>query len=262
MNIGFSTGSIALGDFRKGIALLRKRNIKTIELSSLRETELPDLIAALHDLDLRDFEHVSFHAPSKLSIYSEHQLICFLNKVAEKGWLIIVHPDIISDFSLWQSLGNLLCIENMDKRKNVGRTFADLEKIFNKLPLATFCLDVAHARQVDPTMTEALLMIKKFRTKLKQLHVSDVNTQSFHEPLNLEAILAFSRIAPYIPENLPVILESPVTEDKINSEIEIASMIFDSKKLTKFFKPYKDTSIYFFNQLNELKKNKIHLGGI
>ena len=30
-----------------------------------------------------------------------------------RGWAIIVHPDVIEDFSCWKSLGRAVCIENM-----------------------------------------------------------------------------------------------------------------------------------------------------
>ena len=42
--IGFSTGALALGDFRKGIKLQRREDIQAIELSALREDELDGLI--------------------------------------------------------------------------------------------------------------------------------------------------------------------------------------------------------------------------
>jgi hypothetical protein len=250
MNIGFSTGSIAHGDFKKGIAILKEKNIKTIELSSLREVELAGLISSIDTLDLSSFNYISFHAPSKLNVYSEKVLVDMLDKVAKKQWLIIVHPDIITDFSVWKSLGKFLCIENMDKRKMVGRTSADMEVLFNKLPDATFCLDVAHARQVDPTMTEALLMLSKFGEKLKQIHLSDVNTESKHEPLNLESIIAYQRLSNYISGKTPIILESPVLKERIEEEIKIASIIFDKTKLFEFLNRLNERSIYFHNYIN------------
>ena len=74
-----------------------------------------------------------------------------------RNWPIVVHPDAMFDFSLWREFGNLLCLENMDKRKPVGRTVQELDRIFQELPDASFCFDIGHARQVAPTMTEAYI---------------------------------------------------------------------------------------------------------
>ncbi|MDR3681375.1 MAG: hypothetical protein P4L41_15520 [Flavipsychrobacter sp.] len=230
MNIGFSTGSISKGDFKKAIEILRYSTANVIELSALRENELENLINSLDDLNLRQFDYVSFHAPSKLYKHSEEWLIEKLQKVIKREINIIVHPDIIVEIKKWRSLGCFLCIENMDKRKPVGRTSQDLENIFSSLPEAKFCLDLAHARQVDPSMTETLTMIKKFRNRLSQIHLSDVNSQSIHEPLNLESILFYHKVSPYIDHNIPIVLESPVHEENIEREIQLAELIFNNEK--------------------------------
>ena len=238
MHIGFSTGSLALGDFRTAIEMVRGSAADVVELSALRENELGNLIDALDTLDLGQFQYVSFHAPSKLRLYTELQLVECLQVVARFGFPIIVHPDIIHDPAPWRVLGNLLCIENMDKRKPIGRTVADLEQFFTYLPEASFCLDLAHARQVDPTMTEAFMMIKKFGNRLVQLHVSDVNATSVHEPLNFEALLAFCKIGKYIDPETPIVLESPVRKEGIKMELKAASLIFNSQAFEDFLGEY------------------------
>ncbi len=122
----------------------------------------------------------------------------------------------------WSRFGELLCVENMDKRKSIGQTAADLSAIFERLPEASFCFDLGHVRQVDPTMSEAVAILSSFREKLKQLHISEVNAQSKHDPLTLEATMAFQRVSRLIPQDVPIILESRVDETQINSEIENA----------------------------------------
>jgi len=58
--------------------------------------------------------------------------------------------------------------------------------------------------------------------KLKQLHVSEVNTQSKHDPLSLESMLAFHRVSHLVPPEIPIILESRVGEENMNEEVERA----------------------------------------
>jgi hypothetical protein len=228
MRIGFSTGSVALDDVRRGLAIASHLSAKAVELSALREDELDPLLGLLSSLDteLKQFEYVSFHAPSKRRRFTEADFVDKLRPVAARGWAIIVHPDVIENFDLWRSLGAAVCIENMDKRKEIGRTAAQLQTIFDKLPEATFCFDIGHARQVDPTMMEARIFLRMFHDRLRQVHMSFVNSQSRHERLNIESISAFRLVSRLIEESIPIILETPVTADEVEEEIKSAKAVF------------------------------------
>jgi hypothetical protein len=68
-------------------------------------------------------------------------------------------------------------------------------------------------------MTEAYLILRKFGARLRQVHVSEVNTSSKHDPLSYASILAFQEVAHLIPSHVPLILETPVREENIDSEI-------------------------------------------
>jgi len=217
--IGFSTGALAYGDFRKGLSILRSEKIGVVELSALRYSELAPLIESLDTLDMSGFTYVAVHAPSQIAESNESDSVELLTKVTNRGWPIILHPDVIHNFTLWTRFENRLLIENMDKRKSTGRTASELNLIFEKLPSASLCFDLGHARQVDPTMSEAVMILDRLGSRLRQLHVSEVNTQSTHDPLTAAAMMAFKRVSHLIPEDVPVILESPVTEDRVEIEI-------------------------------------------
>ena len=222
--IGFSTGAIALNDVDRALTLLEGTKSTAIELSALREAELEPLIHRLSELKPRlvRYKYISFHAPSALRRSDEARVVGLLSAVANLGWPIVVHPDVMTTYSLWRPLGRGLCIENMDKRKPIGQTCEDLRRIFQSLPDAQFCLDLGHARQVDATMSEAVQLLRSFQGRLCQLHVSDVNSSSHHDPLSHEAIMAFRKVSHLIPERIPVILESRVAQGSINSEISSA----------------------------------------
>jgi hypothetical protein len=206
--IGFSTGAIAKADYRKALADLRAFNIQTVELSALRRSELPPLISDLRDLGLDDFDFVSFHAPSRFEASDEHLVVESLDRVWDCGIPIVIHPDVIYTSAMWEHFGSLLFIENMDKRKPVGRTASDLGKLFQQFPSARLCLDIGHARQVDPTMMEARLILEQYPDRLAQVHISEVNTASRHDPISPNAVRAFRSIAHLIPEHIPIILET------------------------------------------------------
>jgi hypothetical protein len=217
--IGFSTGALAYADFRQGLSIIQAHNLKVAELSALRENELPPIIDSIDELPLETFDYVSFHVPSKLKILSEDRVIALLERAAKKNWPLIVHPDVIARFDRWTGFGDLLCIENMDKRKPIGRTARELSVLFERLPDARLCLDLGHARQVDPTMSVALEILERFGSRLHQLHVSEVNTNSQHDRLTFETTIAFQKISPLIPESIPVILESRVTPERVDEEV-------------------------------------------
>jgi hypothetical protein len=235
MKIGFSTGSVAPKDVHRGLDIATNQRAKAIELSALRESELDPLLSLLASLEpkLRPFNYIAFHAPSERTRLSEAELIARLQPVADRSWAIIVHPDVIDDFSLWRKLGCAVCIENMDKRKKIGRTAPQLEQIFQQLPEATFCFDIGHARQVDPTMLEAVAFLQMFRNRLRQVHMSYVNSQSRHERLNFESILAYRRVARLLPASIPIILETPVGKDDVEEEITLAESVFDLTALSR-----------------------------
>jgi hypothetical protein len=220
--IGFSTGALARGDFRSALQMLRDKAVNAVELSALRQDELAPLVEQLAQLDLSRFQYISFHAPSAMEPSYEPTALDLLRQVAARKWPIVVHPDAMHTPQDWACLGDSLCIENMDKRKPIGQTATDLAKFFDILPNASLCFDIGHARQVDPTMAEAWAILQRFRHKIKQLHVSEVNTQSKHDPISLESILAFQKVSHLLPADVPIILESRVEESEINEEIETA----------------------------------------
>jgi hypothetical protein len=217
--IGFSTGALARGDFRRGLAMLEGEKADAVELSALRARELGQLLAALtnHLGELRTrFKHVSLHAPTDCA--DEASLVEQLRGAVEKGVCVVVHPDVIHDVSLWKTLGSSLWIENMDSRKPTGRTAAELRPLFERLPEARLCFDVGHARQVDSTMTEARRIVADFGDRLAQVHMSEVSGKGEHFPMSLLAKRSFEGMAEVLAR-VPVILESTVGEDGIAEEL-------------------------------------------
>ncbi|HXH90747.1 MAG TPA: hypothetical protein VNN25_04135 [Thermoanaerobaculia bacterium] len=226
--IGFSTGALAKGDFRSGLEAQRELDgVDAVELSALRDHELATLVEATESLDLHGFTYVSFHAPSKLQTLNEKTVFELLLSLPD-AWPLVVHPELLQTPSLWRQLGGRLCIENMDNRKATGRTVLELRELFDTYPSASFCLDLGHARQIDPTMASAILMLRQFGGRLRQLHVSDVGPFGQHLPLGATARRSFARIAGHIPPDCPIIIESIVATDAIERELDAVTTVFES----------------------------------
>ncbi len=216
---GFSTGALALGDFRRALDILYRQGLPCVELSALRENEVVPLLGYLDEIKTERFVHISFHAPSSYPQGSEDQLISLLTNRLPEAWGIVLHPDAAHELNAWKPLAGRLWIENMDKRKHTGRSVKELRGIFETLPDAGFCFDIGHARQFDPTMVEARKLLEAFGRRLRQVHLSEVNTSSRHDRLSLPTIWSFREVAHLIPEDVPIIIEAPVTEEEIAEEV-------------------------------------------
>jgi hypothetical protein len=158
------------------------------------------------------------HAPSWFTPESEQWVVDQLNSISRYGFPVVVHPDVIFTPRKWQHFEDRLLVENMDRRKPIGRNVSELRHIFDWLPEARFCFDIGHARQVDPSMTESSLLLGAFGDRLGEVHISEVNTASRHDPISPNAVIAFQSVAKYIPEDVPIMLESLI--DKGQSEIQ------------------------------------------
>ncbi len=216
--IGFSTGALALGNFREALAYLIDKPFTAVELSALRVPELPVLLGAIPTLDLTQFNYISLHAPSTFSASEEPDIVQLLTQ-APTDWKVILHPDTIHDASNWIPFGERLVIENMDRRKRDGRSAEELSRWFEMLPEAKICLDLAHAQQWDTTMTEAYILLKRFADRLCQVHISQLDSGSHHYPLTESSIRAFSEVSWLIPGSVPFIIESRVSPSEIDTEI-------------------------------------------
>jgi hypothetical protein len=225
--IGFSTGALARDRYRDALRTLIDLDIAVVELSALRLPELEPLVRDLPDLDLDAFEYVSLHAPSRIPHDAESAVARLLEAAVDRMIPIVVHPDSITDFELWRPFGELLLIENMDRRKSGGRTVQELQPVFEALPDARLCFDIAHARQVDPSMTVGYEILTTFKDRLSEIHISNVSTASSHSPVSYMAAWDFSELTHLIPPTIPIIIESTVGPSDVLAEVQRVRRILD-----------------------------------
>jgi len=157
-----------------------------IELSALAEDELGALADYLASCPRLPFRYLSIHGPSKGRALPEPELVARLRKLSTFAAGIVMHPDTIEDPAPYRVLGRTLVLENMDARKEDGRTVDELAPWFAELPEAGFCFDVAHAWSIDETMSVGADLLDAFGPRLRHLHVSSLSDELHHVSLRDE----------------------------------------------------------------------------
>ncbi len=158
---GFSTGALEKGDYRKALQWMLQHQMQYVELSALRYDELEPLINDLDTLPVKNLNTKPILTLPVLSLEKRKHVVSLLEHISN-GWNI-VHPDVIYTPSRWRHFGRQLLPENMDCRKQTGRTVPEISRLLGELSHARLCLEVAHARQLDTTLS----LLWSFTTKLK-----------------------------------------------------------------------------------------------
>ena len=211
LTVGCSTGYMTdlRGRWDELVDLAASTSSFAVELSAISESELRPLLAFLASGVALPFHFTSVHAPSKGRTMSEAELVALL--VQLPGWVdaIVVHPDTIVEPEHYLALGRTLVIENMDLRKKSGRTADELAPLFDALPDAGLCFDIAHARNVDPAMRVGAEILERYADRVRHVHISSLDESSHHVPLTptdaaaFEPLLARCRDVPWILEAPP-----------------------------------------------------------
>ena len=205
--MGTSTGVFEdlRGSWQELVAAACQVSTYAVELSALSERELPGLTSYLASKPRLPFSYISVHAPVKGRTLDDAQSARVLSELPAWVRSIVTHPDALADVAPYQELGPRLVLENMDDRKPTGRTADELDVAFDELPEAGFCLDIAHAASIDPTMDVAEELLDRFRSRLRQVHLSSLR-EGHHVPVTgddeerFAGILERCRDVPWILE--------------------------------------------------------------
>lgn len=211
--IGVSTGFMSddRGAWKRLLARASCCSRDAVEISALSAPELPSLLDAL-GAGMPDFGYVAVHAPTKaLPQGQEERLVDLLSRLPHWVSTIVVHPDVVDDPTRFRTLGGRVAFENMDRRKEDGRTVDELAPFFDAAPEAGFCLDLAHVGSIDPTLSLADDLMNAFGHRLRQFHVSSLDAGAHHVPLTWVDAARFQGVLRRAP-GAPVILESEPQE--------------------------------------------------
>ncbi len=229
MIIGFSEGDFGYQDINLTLKELEKSDSNAFEMSVrpldkfLKFKLTPELKEKLFK-----FDFLSIHAPKFVNPKEELKIISKLKELdQELGFnAITVHPDIISDFEIWDHSKLPIAMENMDKGKMVGKHIAFFKPLI-KYDFK-FVIDLQHIYENDPSMRLGLDFLELFQRRLSHIHLSGSTSELHHSPTylseNKDAIISLLKEVPEVP----IILEGILGVNrvvKIRKELEFVKKI-------------------------------------
>jgi endonuclease IV len=224
--LGFNSGAarkIAKPISNEMIELIFNSGANAIELS----VQKLDRIAGLADLDLRllkKFRYVSIHLPNimykndseTINVISQINSFCERTRID----LLVLHPDFVEDWDVIQKFNVNVAIENMDNRKNSGKTPEEIQILTQEHNL-DFVLDINHVFTVDPTMNLREKFLNLLGERLREFHVSGYSKEFIHMPIS-ESKQDF--LLKGLLKKVPIILESSFnlecSPEKMKQEVE------------------------------------------
>ena len=155
------------------------------------------------------FARRSVHAPTHVRYGRTAESKALLKMVASLyaaigAELVVIHPDVVDDWEVFNDFPMQIGVENMDSRKSSFRDVESMRSLFDQHENFKMVLDLNHCFTNDPTMKLAERFIETLGDKVGQIHLSGF--AGFHEPLFQTKQL---EILKYCRElNAPIVIES------------------------------------------------------
>ena len=219
--IGFSTSCVRGWELAPDdtVKLLTKGGANGIELAF---TSLDDLflydsyISIKGEKLLRSLKHVSLHAPWTKIKYADNvesqKVFEKLRQIKERigARFIVFHTNVVEDFGVLKYYELNPLIENIPSFDVSG--LKELQTLMEKFDIG-LCFDIHHACESDPSMNLSYKILEVFKERLSEVHVSGYNDNCppVHQSKSRKLIINLLR---QIPENIPIIMESPIPKDK------------------------------------------------
>lgn len=208
--IGFGNGSlwkIADKYSKSTINILKDCGNDVLEtcINSLSEVDKIERIVP----DVKDFLYKSIHLPTDVVYKNDQRTRQLLDTVVDyykkiTANLILVHPDLVEDWEIFDKYKLNWAVENMDKEKQKYKTAEDLAEFFKLKPDWKLVLDFNHCYTNDKTMVLADDIISQFKDKITEIHLSGYS--ELHDPL---FITKQNFILDYCKElDAPIVIES------------------------------------------------------
>jgi hypothetical protein len=155
--------------------------------------------------------YVSVHAPVDDAAGHWPRVVKQLLALPPRVETIVIHPDLVTeeDVRTLAPLGERVCFENMDCGKAGGRFADELVPVFELVPDAGFCLDVAHVLTHDESLGLALELLERLGDRLRQVHVSGIEADGTHRPTTIEDLRGYAPVLERC-RHVPLILEATI----------------------------------------------------
>jgi hypothetical protein len=227
LKLGYSTGAIGTKlSLKERLKLIWEIEKFAVELGFTRSERLENAIDNESLQLIKQFEYISIHAPVKKTVnpktregtairYPSKEADHIIEKIVHilkitSAQTVVFHPDLVDDFGWLNKIFKAkLAFENMDAKKEFGKTTKDLRQVFKKAPEAKWVFDLNHLYTVDPTMKLADRFYEAFKNRLCHYHLSGYG--GFHnclcltkENIILEGIKEYS---------VPIIHEGSATRE-------------------------------------------------
>jgi hypothetical protein len=170
-----------------------------------------ELHTYIQSLSLEAFERVSIHAPCHKRYDRNDATEQLLAQVASlvdvtAAEYVVLHPDVIDDWDMVIESGIPFAVENMDCKKEFGRTVDDMVWIHERTGFPVV-IDLNHCKSNDATMDLADDFLEAFRGNIVEFHLSGY--KMYHEPLYMTKQ---TDIIERIDTSIPIIVESSMED--------------------------------------------------
>ena len=178
-----STGFLyrLFNDRNEIIGKIKKFSPQGIELSFSHPEQLFEFVISKENLNyLQKLEFNSIHAPWHVN-YADNAVCGRVLEAVQKlctmigAKNVVFHPGQGLDFGALNNYDFPVSIENMDWRKDAGKTPQQIEALLKENEMLGFTFDFAHALTIS--QDDIPLYIDKFKDRLVEVHLAMLNKE-------------------------------------------------------------------------------------
>ncbi len=230
ITIGCSTGTLRKAGISTGdaITLLHNKGVRVVEIGQSAPLEIAKDPSNIPWNTLKKFTHITLHAP-KISYGDNEQTkevfraITIVQQHCELQH-VVIHPDIVEDFSIFDTVSFKVAFENMDCQKKSFTTPKEMHDLLVSFPESVMVLDVNHVWTHDKTMALAKEFYTLCSDRITEVHVSGF--QELHDPLYRTQQIEILRAIQ--DTSVPMIIESWMDPDEVELEINYIRSIIST----------------------------------
>lgn len=171
---------------------------------------LPCNIRYLHNDDICDRTNI-------WRLLQNLEMFCGITKDID---YVVVHPDLVDDWDVFDEISIPVAIENMDNRKKSFRTLQELRDFFQKYPHFKLVFDVQHWVVNGYDFNHIPEVLDEFHDRIVGVHLSGVGSDKYHIPVCRNNQRELVESLQNLPAHIPIVLEGVCVDvDEMRQEI-------------------------------------------